>query len=167
VRFDFLYKFVLQCFSHYEEIGEIWLKKCVLIFMYSTYYSCHVLIKLEFSRQTVEKYSDFKFHFKKSVQREPSFPCGRTDRHDKAHTFRSFANAHKNANHKNIPNHIYLVSLRRDIFHVNWKHKIHKFTPYKSYCWCTNYGPNTFFKFVFFPLIVEVDWISNYHTADP
>jgi len=30
--------------------------------MKSTHYSCHTLLKLEFSRQVFEKYSNVKFH---------------------------------------------------------------------------------------------------------
>ena len=34
---------------------------CKLVFMYSTSYSGHMLVKLEFSYQTVEKYTKIKF----------------------------------------------------------------------------------------------------------
>jgi len=36
--------------------------KCMLVFMYSTHYSCQILMKLEFSWQTFKKYSNVKFH---------------------------------------------------------------------------------------------------------
>jgi len=37
-------------------------KKCILVFMQSTHYSCQILMKLEFSRQNFEKSSTIKFH---------------------------------------------------------------------------------------------------------
>jgi hypothetical protein len=37
-------------------------QKCILVFMWSTLYSCHILMKLEFSRQIFEKCSNIKFH---------------------------------------------------------------------------------------------------------
>jgi hypothetical protein len=33
-----------------------------LLFMGSTRYSCHILMKLQFSRQIFKKYSDIRFH---------------------------------------------------------------------------------------------------------
>ena len=38
------------------------IKKRTLVFMYSTGCSCQVLMKLEFSQQILEKYSNIKFH---------------------------------------------------------------------------------------------------------
>jgi hypothetical protein len=35
---------------------------CVLGFVLSIHYSCQILMKLEFSRQIFEKYSNMKFH---------------------------------------------------------------------------------------------------------
>jgi hypothetical protein len=37
-------------------------KKYIFVFMYCTIYSCPILIKLEFSRQFFEKYSNIEFH---------------------------------------------------------------------------------------------------------
>jgi len=37
-------------------------KKCTLVFMWSARYFCHILVKLEFSRQTFEKYPNTKFN---------------------------------------------------------------------------------------------------------
>jgi len=46
--------------------------------MYSTGYSCQILMKLEISRQIFEKYSNIKFHENpSSVSRV--VPCGQTD----------------------------------------------------------------------------------------
>ena len=59
--------------------------KCSLVFMKSTRYSCPILIKLEFSRQTSEKYSNIKFHENPSSGNRV-VPCGRTHRHDKANS---------------------------------------------------------------------------------
>jgi len=46
--------------------------------MYSTRYSCPILIKLEFSRHIFEKYVNIKFHENLSSESR-SVPCGRTD----------------------------------------------------------------------------------------
>jgi hypothetical protein len=54
-------------------------KKCVLVFMSSTLYSGSILMKVEFSRQIVEKYSNIHFHENPSSGSRV-FPCGRTDR---------------------------------------------------------------------------------------
>ena len=53
--------------------------KCTLVFMQITFYSCQILMKLEFPRQFFEKWSSIQF-------RENLYsailvsPCGRTDR---------------------------------------------------------------------------------------
>ena len=49
----------------------------------STVYSCQILIKLEFSRQIFEKYSNIKFH-ENPYSGSRFVPCGQTDRHDEA-----------------------------------------------------------------------------------
>jgi hypothetical protein len=49
----------------------------------SIIYSCQILIKLEFSRQIVEKYSKINFH-ENPYSGSRFVPCGRTDRHDEA-----------------------------------------------------------------------------------
>jgi hypothetical protein len=53
--------------------------------MQSNAYSCQILIKLEFSRQSFEKCSNIKFHENSSNGIRP-VPSARTDRHDKANT---------------------------------------------------------------------------------
>jgi len=63
--------------------------------MYSTWYSCQILMKLEFSRQIVEKYSDFKFHKNPSIGSRVFHADGRTDMTKLIVTFRNFANAPK------------------------------------------------------------------------
>ena len=37
-------------------------QKCMLVSVYSTHYSYHILMKLELSQQIFEKYSNIKFH---------------------------------------------------------------------------------------------------------
>jgi len=49
--------------------------------MYSTCYSCPVLVKVEYSWQIFEKYSNIKFHENPSSGSRV-VPCGRTDRHE-------------------------------------------------------------------------------------
>jgi hypothetical protein len=50
----------------------------MLVFMKSIRFSCHILMKLEFSRQIFEKYSNIKFH-EIPFSGSRDFPCGRTD----------------------------------------------------------------------------------------
>jgi len=49
--------------------------------MYSTGHSCHILMKLEFSQQILEKYSIMKF-YKNPPSGSRDVPCGQTDRQD-------------------------------------------------------------------------------------
>ena len=46
-------------------------------------YSCQILMKLEFSQQISEKYSNIKFHENPSSG-GPVIPCEQRDRHDEA-----------------------------------------------------------------------------------
>jgi hypothetical protein len=55
--------------------------KCTNVFMWSTHYSCHILMKFEFSWQIFKKYSDVKFHENLSSGSRV-IPCWRTDGHD-------------------------------------------------------------------------------------
>jgi hypothetical protein len=59
--------------------------KCILVFMWSTRYSCLILIKLEFSWQIFENYSNTRFHENLSSGRR-IVPYGRTDAHDEANS---------------------------------------------------------------------------------
>ena len=65
--------------SHSKKNWARYDKKCVLVFMRSTGYSCQILMKLELSWWIFEKYSNINSH------ENPSsgirfVPCGRTDR---------------------------------------------------------------------------------------
>ena len=53
--------------------------------MYSTRYSCPIVMKLEFSRQILEKYSNINFHGNPSSE-SLVVPCGQTEGHDKANS---------------------------------------------------------------------------------
>ena len=69
--------------------------KCILVIMYSTGYSCEILMKLEFSRQIFEKYSNIKFHENPS-RGSRVVPCRRTDGQTwRIVAFRSFSKAPK------------------------------------------------------------------------
>ena len=48
-------------------------------------YCCQILMKLEFSRQIFEKYSNIKFH-ENPYSGNRVVPCGQTDRHDEANS---------------------------------------------------------------------------------
>ena len=48
--------------SHSKKNWERYDQERLLIFMYSTRYTCPILMKLEFSRQIFEKYCNIKFH---------------------------------------------------------------------------------------------------------
>jgi len=67
--------------------------------MYNTVYLCQIVMKLEFSRQSFEKYTSVKFYVK-SIQKEHSFfmPMDRqtAGRPDEVNSrFSQFANAPK------------------------------------------------------------------------
>jgi hypothetical protein len=51
----------------------------------NTRYSCRILMKLEFSRQILQKYSKIKFHENPSSRRR-LFPCGQTDGYEEANS---------------------------------------------------------------------------------
>jgi hypothetical protein len=57
--FDFFYSFFLNI-SHSKN-WTLHDQNCILVLMESNRYSCHMLMKVEFFRQTYEKYSDIKF----------------------------------------------------------------------------------------------------------
>jgi hypothetical protein len=62
--------------------------------MESTRHSCHILMKLEFARQSFQKYPNIKFHENlSSVSRVAA--CGRTDMMKLIVDIRSFANMPK------------------------------------------------------------------------
>jgi hypothetical protein len=64
--------------------------------MYSTRYSCKILMKLEFTQKILEKYAFIRFH-KNSSSGSRVVLCGRTDRHKETKiAFRNFANAPNN-----------------------------------------------------------------------
>jgi len=66
--------------------------------MYSTCYSCQVLIKLVFSQQIFQKYPNIDFHENPSSESRV-VPCGRadgrTDTRKLIVSFRNFANTHE------------------------------------------------------------------------
>jgi hypothetical protein len=53
--------------------------------MYSTRYSCNILIKLEFSGEVLENSSNIKFHRNLSSGSR-AVSCGQTDGHDEANS---------------------------------------------------------------------------------
>jgi hypothetical protein len=66
--------------------------------MQNTHFSRHILIKLQFPRHVFEKFSNAKFHNKKSVQWKPSFSMptdGRTDKTKQTVALKNFSNAPK------------------------------------------------------------------------
>ena len=73
--------------------------KCILVFMYSTRYSCTVLVELKYSRQIFEQTFNTKFHENPpSGSRVVPFgrTNGRTDKRDEANSKKkSFTNAPK------------------------------------------------------------------------
>ena len=70
------------------------IENVLLVFMQSTHYSCQILIKLKFSWQIFEKYSNIKFH-----ENPPSGSrvvlCGQMDTMKLRVTFRNSANTPK------------------------------------------------------------------------
>ena len=65
-------------------MGEI-LSKMYIGVHVSNHYSCQILMKLEFSRQVFEKYSNVKFH-KNPSSESRVVPCGQTDGCDEANS---------------------------------------------------------------------------------
>jgi len=60
---------------------------CILAFMLHTRFSCQILVKLEFSQQVFEKYSNIRFNesLSSDYQDVPCRPTNmRTERHDEA-----------------------------------------------------------------------------------
>jgi hypothetical protein len=51
----------------------------------SSQYSCQILMKLEFSRHIIEKFSNINFH-KNLFSGSRVVPCGQTDGHDEANS---------------------------------------------------------------------------------
>jgi hypothetical protein len=74
--------------------------KCAKVFMWSTRFSCRILLTLEFSRQIFEKYLNLEFHENPSSGSRV-IPCWRTDMTELIVAFRNFANAPKNMNRNN------------------------------------------------------------------
>jgi len=62
----------------------------------STRYSCHIFMKLEFSRQVLETYSNISFHEILPVEAEWFHVDGRTDVTELIVALRNFAKAPKN-----------------------------------------------------------------------
>ena len=48
--------------SHFKKSRARYDQNCILVFMYSTHYSCQILMKIEFSGNICEKYSNIQFH---------------------------------------------------------------------------------------------------------
>jgi len=59
VLWFYLQRFIWDI-SHSKTKGAICDKECILVFGYSTRYSCPSLLKLQYSRQILGKYSDVK-----------------------------------------------------------------------------------------------------------
>jgi len=69
-------------------------KKCILVFIHSTLYSYPILMKLEFSRQIFEKYSNIKFH-ENPLRGSRDVACGQRDGQDEV-VFGNFEKEPKN-----------------------------------------------------------------------
>jgi len=73
----------LKHFSFKEDTSEMYNHKCTLVCMWSTRYYCQILMKLEFSGQIFEKYSNIQFHVS-LFSGSRIVPRGQKDRRDKA-----------------------------------------------------------------------------------
>jgi hypothetical protein len=90
---DFLHKIFFWNISHSTKNWARYDTRCMLVFMQSTGYSCHNLMKLEFSVHIREKYSDIKIYEKQSCYMR----TGRwTDMTNLIVSFHGFANAPEN-----------------------------------------------------------------------
>ena len=78
ISFDFLHNFCLNIY-HSKKNWMRYDKKCILVFTWSTRYSCPILMKLELSGQIFEKSSNIKFYANPSSGSR-IIPWGQTDR---------------------------------------------------------------------------------------
>ena len=78
VCFDFLYKSVWNIF-HSTKNSASYYHTYISVFMWSSRYSCQSLMKLEFSRQIFEIFSNTKFHKNPSSGRR-GVPCRQAGR---------------------------------------------------------------------------------------
>jgi hypothetical protein len=84
-------------FSDYKKYSAKYYHKSMHVCMWSACYSCHILIKLLFSRQIFEKYTSIRFHENPSIggRFTPRGPAdGQTDTTKLIVTFRYSAKAH-------------------------------------------------------------------------
>jgi hypothetical protein len=98
---DFLCNFVWNIYYSKKKWARYY-QKCISVFMSSTRYSCPILMKLEFSQNILEKYSNDKCH-ENPTSETRIIPCGKTDKRTDRRTdltkltvaFRIFAEAPK------------------------------------------------------------------------
>jgi hypothetical protein len=83
--------------SHSKKNSARYDQKCILVFMWSTGYSCQTVIKLEFSRAVFRKITEYEVPWK-SVQWHRVVSCGRTGVTKLTITSRNFANAPQEQN---------------------------------------------------------------------
>ena len=95
--FDFVCKFVWNI-SHSKKEWTRYDQKCILIFMWSTPYSCPVLMIPEFSPRIYEKSSNTKFR-ENSSRGSRVASCGRTDMTKLTVALRNFAQSDYKCNH--------------------------------------------------------------------
>jgi hypothetical protein len=96
--FDFLYNFCLTHFSFQEKMSDMW-SKMYWSLCKVPINSCQILIKLEFSWQVFEKYSNIKFHEYPSSG-SWAVPFGKTDMTKLRATFHNSANTPKTPHFK-------------------------------------------------------------------
>ena len=75
--------FVSNIIFHSRKNWARYNQKCLLFFVQSTRYSCPILMKLKFSRQVFEKYSNIRFH-KNPSSGSRVIPYGQMGRHEEA-----------------------------------------------------------------------------------
>ena len=92
---DFLYSIFVWNISHSKKNSASYYHN-VLGIHYRTRYSCQILMKIEFSRQIFEVYSNFKVH-ENPFSGNGVVPRRRTDMRKLIGAFRNFADAPKAA----------------------------------------------------------------------
>jgi hypothetical protein len=75
--FDFLYNCCLKQIFHSKKNSARYCHECMLVFMKTNRYFCHILITLESAREIFEKYTNIEFQENTSI-RSRTVPCGRT-----------------------------------------------------------------------------------------
>jgi hypothetical protein len=83
--FWFIVQLLSEIFSCHKKKWARYYHKCLLVFTLNIRYSCHILMKLEFSWLVLDEYSNIRFH-ENPPNGSRFVPCGQTDRETEGQT---------------------------------------------------------------------------------